>query len=113
MSEYMLLLRGGDTPEQDLSPAEMQAAIKQFSDWARQLEQEHCLIAAEKLSHSGHVLKKQASRVQIDGPFTETKETIGGFFIITADNYDHATTIAQQCPIFDEGGHIEIREIQR
>ncbi len=47
----------------------------------------------------------------MDGPYTETKEAIGGFFLIDAQNYDDAVEISRECPHFSYGGWVEVREI--
>ena len=45
-----------------------------------------------------------------DGPFAETKEQLGGFYLIEADDLDEAISIARQAPIYREGA-IEIRPL--
>jgi hypothetical protein len=46
-----------------------------------------------------------------DGPYSETKEWLGGFFLVEAPNYNAAVEIARQCPHLEYGGTIEVREI--
>ena len=46
----------------------------------------------------------------IDGPFPETKEIIGGYFVIEAVDYDEAVELAKSCPHIDFG-RIEIRQV--
>jgi hypothetical protein len=48
-----------------------------------------------------------------DGPFTETKDVIGGFYLISASGYDEASTIASSCPHALLGGRIEVREVEQ
>lgn len=52
---------------------------------------------------------KQGQRQVHDGPFADTKEQLGGFYIIEANNIEEALHWAQQCPVTAEGG-IEVRE---
>ena len=48
----------------------------------------------------------------MDGPYAETKEVVGGFMVIAADNYDEAVTVARECPgVMRPGTSLEIREI--
>jgi hypothetical protein len=47
----------------------------------------------------------------LDGPFSETKEIIGGYFAIQAEDYDEAVSLAGECPHLDYGGLIELREV--
>jgi hypothetical protein len=59
------------------------------------------------------VARRNGSSLSVtDGPFTESKEMIGGFFIIDADSYDDAVKKASDCPHLDYGA-IEIRQIQQ
>ena len=52
---------------------------------------------------------KQGQRVVHDGPFADTKEQLGGFYIIEAASIDEALHWAAQCPVSADGG-IEVRE---
>jgi hypothetical protein len=47
----------------------------------------------------------------MDGPFPETKETIGGYFIVEAADYMDAVEIAKGSPIYSFGGTMEVREV--
>ncbi len=46
-----------------------------------------------------------------DGPFAESKETIGGYFLLTVGSMDEAVAIAQQCPGLPYGIRVEVRPI--
>jgi hypothetical protein len=46
-----------------------------------------------------------------DGPYAEGKEIVGGYMAIKANDFKEATQIAQDCPIFDNNGAVEVREI--
>ncbi|MES2883419.1 MAG: YciI family protein [Pseudomonadota bacterium] len=52
---------------------------------------------------------KQGQRVVHDGPFADTKEQLGGFYIIEAESMEAALHWAKQCPVSSDGG-IEVRE---
>ena len=47
----------------------------------------------------------------VDGPYTEAKEIVGGYFLIEAVDYDEAVQICRSCPHLKYGGRIELREI--
>ena len=111
MSQYILLLRGGKSSA-DTNPEEIGGALESYRNWVNQLRQDNRLVDAAKLDNDGRRLLKKSGSIQVDGPFTETKETIGGFYIIEAESQDIATEIARNCPIFAEGGTVEIREVQ-
>ena len=109
MKKFMLLIRGEERFAA-LSPAEMQATVQAYSDWAKKLKAEGRIVDAEGLQGSGRVLTGQDG-VVTDGPFPETKEMVGGYYIYTADSLDHAVEIGRACPALTYGGSIEIRPI--
>lgn len=47
-----------------------------------------------------------------DGPFTETKELIAGFYVLEADDLDAAVAVAATNPILRDGGRIEVRSVE-
>lgn len=111
MSQFMLFIRNGEEPP-ELSPEEIQQTIQRFSNWARKLREQGKLIAAKKLKDSeGLLLQTRNGQIVVDGPFAETKETIGGYFIIEADNLDEAIEITKECPALSHGGRVELREV--
>lgn len=111
MSDYILLLRGGKSPSEGDSAEQRNKALQSYRDWAMKLQNENRLLDAAKLQSDGRRLLKKSGNIQIDGPFTETKETIGGFYIVSAESQGEIEKIARECPIFSEGGSVEIREI--
>ena len=57
-------------------------------------------------------VRVQGGKVLVtDGPFADTKEIFGGFYLFEADNLDHATAIAARIPAVRLGGSVEIRPI--
>jgi hypothetical protein len=112
MSQFILLLRGGDDePYQNYTDDELHAVLERYRQWARELSESNQLVDAFKLKDDSRMMSKKHGQIQVDGPFTETKESIGGYYIVKADSYDAAIEIAKNCPIYDKDGYIEIREI--
>jgi hypothetical protein len=105
--EYLLLSRGQWSPEK--SKTEIQAAIDSFYEWHAQL------VAAGKFK-AGHRLSiesKFVSRLGItDGPFTESKEVIGGYWFIIAGSLEEAAGLAAQNPCLACGLSYEIRPLE-
>jgi len=68
-------------------------------------------VASEKLGEEGgKFLQLQQGRLSIvDGPYSEAKEVVGGFFVFRAANYEEAIHLTRECP-FLEDGRIEIRQ---
>ena len=110
MAKYILLLRDNGTYK-GISAEEIQHVIARYGAWRKSLGDR--IASASKLRDTeGRVLKREGSKtVVMDGPYTETKEIVGGYFVIEADSYDHVIELSKDCPHFDFGT-IEIRELQ-
>lgn len=108
MATYMLLLKGGKFDH--YSPEEMQKIIERYIGWSMQLREQGAHRGGEELKPGGRVLRKEKNRVT-DGPFIETKESVGGFYLIEARDEQHAMEISRGCPHLDYEGEIELREI--
>lgn len=112
MPKYLLLLRGPTEPLKDLSPDEIQAIIQKYKAWTEKLKKAGHFVGAEKLSDDGRVLRRSGTRMASkDGPYIESKEVIGGFFIIEAKTYVQAVELVRDCPNL-EWGPVEVREIE-
>ncbi|MEM1203996.1 MAG: YciI family protein [Acidobacteriota bacterium] len=114
MPQFIFLLRDDATAMADISPDEMQAVIEKYAAWGRRLEAAGQLVASDKLrDDEGRVLRPGPGGVRvIDGPYSETKEVVGGYFTVIADDYDGAEAIARSCPHVELGGVLEIRRIE-
>jgi len=115
MPQYMLLLHENPAGFAAMSPDEMQRVIQKYSAWSGQLASQGKLVGGDKLRDEGgkHLRRnKGAARTSVvDGPYTEVKEIVGGYFKLAAADYDEAAELASQCPHL-EFGWIEIREIE-
>lgn len=112
MKEFMLLLSGEVQHDDSLSIEEKQAEMQKYLNWLNELQAKGIVKGGQPLGDNGRVLKNLKG-VITDGPFLETKEAIGGYFIITAENLDAATEIAKTCPHLLMGGTIEIRPLNQ
>ena len=113
MPNYLLLLHEDPSSFQDMSADDVQVIIKKYTAWRQQMAQAGKLTGGKKLTDgAGRVLRRLNGQPSIsDGPYTESKEVIGGLFEIVADNYDQAVEIALQCPHM-EFGTVEVREVE-
>ena len=113
MPDYMLLLRRPADPRPAPSREQAAAILEDYSGWMGRLRAEGRIKAGDKLTDdAGRVMSTRAGRVvATDGPFPESKELVGGFFVIAASSYDEACRIAESCPHFKDGGRIEVRQI--
>jgi len=115
MAQYIMLLHQGDFDFSGHSPEDMQAVVAKYGKWAQELGQAGKLIGGEKLAdNAGKVLRPNGGDVSVtDGPFSETKEMIGGYFVIEAESLNEAVEISKSCPHIDYDGPIELREIDK
>jgi hypothetical protein len=115
MPDFILLLHRPAGPPPTLPPDQMAAITKDYMGWSDRQRADGRLKAGEKLTFdAGRVLRSTGGRVMTtDGPFAESKELLGGFFLITARDYNEACDIAQGCPHFKYGGSIEVRQVDK
>lgn len=107
MSDYLFLYRGGDSTG---SVEDMQQVMQKWVSWLQDLKSKGVLKnSGEPLEPTGKVVRERT--IVMDGPFAESKDIVGGFSIVTADNLDQAAELAAGCPIFDVGGLVEVRPV--
>lgn len=113
MPSYMLLLYDSPTAAPDLSPEEMQRIIEKYQAWSGSLESRGRYVGGNKLRDGeGRVLRGGDGKPRVlDGPYSETKEVVGGVITIRADDYDEAVRLASDCPHLGFGGTIEVRRV--
>lgn len=107
MPQFVLMLRDTGFPA-DISPEEIQSIIERYGAWMEKVR-----ATGQKL-HDGEgrvVVRKDGGVSVTDGPYVESKEVIGGYFVVEADDYDAAARVVEDCPHLDFGS-IEIRRIE-
>ena len=109
-NEYLLLFRGTGW-HKNLSPEELQDVMARWSAWFERLSQQGKLKSGLPLQKEGKIVSGKHGRTVADGPFNESKEAIGGFFVLQVDDLDEAIRIAQECPGLDYGTKIEVRPV--
>lgn len=108
--KYMLLIYHD---EQTLSDAEREACYKESTELAHQLKSNGQYLAANPLqpaTTATSVRLRGGRRLVTDGPFAETYEQLGGYFLVEAGNLDEAINIAAQIPMARKGT-VEIRPV--
>ena len=110
MKEFLFLYRRDVNNIPKSSPEEMQKETKRWMDWMGGIAAQNKLVdRGNRLEHAGKVLKSIS--LITDGPYTELKETLGGYSIIKADSLEEAVGLAKGCPGLLFGGSVEVREI--
>lgn len=106
----MLIFRGTDW-HNGLSPEQMQQVASQWMAWFKRLTDEGKAVAGNPLERTGKVVSGKNGRVVADGPFAESKEAIGGYFLLKVATEDEAVAIARQCPGLPYGAKVEVRPV--
>ena len=105
----MLLFRGNDWTK-SLSPEEKQKVTDQWMAWFKRLTDQGKAIAGNPLEPEGKIVSGK-NRVVSDGPFAESKEAIGGYFLLHVANEGEAIEIAKHCPGLEHGVQVEVRPV--
>jgi hypothetical protein len=111
--KYMLILAGEEGGMEDASPEEMKAVMDRWAAYGQELVDAGAFIAGEGLQESATAttvrIADDGERLVTDGPFAETKEQVGGFYLIDCKNLDEAIEWARKVPLQDGG--IEVRPV--
>ena len=108
--KYMLLIYAD---EQVRSDAEREQCYQESAQFARELESKGQYIAASPLqpvATATSIRMRDGKPFVTDGPFAETREQLGGYFLIDAKNLDEAIDIAARIPA-GQKGTVEIRPV--
>ncbi|RRD52754.1 hypothetical protein EII12_04050 [Buchananella hordeovulneris] len=111
MPEYLLSMFDDESWHEQAGEEDWQAELQLHEAFAAAVEAVGCQITG------GAALQPQATATTVhrvggevtlsDGPFAETKECLGGFYLLQAPDLDTAVRLARQCP----AGHIEVRPV--
>ena len=113
MPQFALLLSAPDPRRDNLSPQEIQALIAKYVAWRESLIQRNIYRGSQKLvDGTGRRLRTQNGNVLVtEGPFSESQEVLGGFFVIEVPTYEDAVEVVRTCPHLVDGNLTEIRQL--
>jgi hypothetical protein len=107
MPKYLCLQRSLPGKRERPSPAQMEQMYADFNAW-REKFRKNLADLGGRLGGGRLVTPEGAA----DGPLVETKELIGGYMIVTANNLEEAIEVASACPgLVSPGSGVEVREI--
>jgi hypothetical protein len=114
MEKFMLIFHSGGTGNSNLtSPEAMQAHMGKWMAWVDRLRKEDIYVSGEPLVPGGKLVSGAGGKTVTDGPYTEGKEIVGGFFIVKAEDINQAAEIAKDCPDFEYGGTVQVRQVMK
>lgn len=115
MPKFMFVYRGGndhETCKDAMSPEEMQQVMQSWMTWINGgVEAGWMLDGGDALKPEGKVVTPEGTVT--DGPFAESKELVGGYSMVQAENLDAAVKLTKGCPMFAAGGTVEVRELMQ
>ena len=108
MPQFMLLLYDNPTDWQKVSPEEMQKALEKYYAWTRK----PFVVDSKRLAGDpGKVVRGSGGAPRTtDGPYSEAKEVLGGYYTIDAADYNEAVARSHDHPHLEYGGVLVIRQ---
>ncbi len=107
----MILVREDIAKVATLSEEQMQADIKEYTEWVESLSNQGKYLGGDPLEPEGRYITND--NIATDGPFIESKEVITGYILISAANMEEAISITKTCPVFRQGGLVELRPVMK
>ena len=111
MPQYMLLIY--DDPAKTPPPDEMQAEMPKWMAYGEELRTAGAMVAGDALhptTAATTVRERSGDRLVTDGPFAETKEQLGGYYLIDVPDLDQALAWAAKMPNIQRGS-VEVRPV--
>lgn len=109
-NQYLFLITGSPCQQGHLSPEQMQTHMTESTVWMNDLFQRGVISAAQPLMAERRYVAEENGAIS-DGVYAESKEAVGGYFIINADSMEEAVRIARGNPSLKFGTRIEVRRI--
>ena len=108
MKDYLLLIRGGEDRMENLSEEEKGAHMQRWGGFMEKLAKSGHLTGGLPLTADSRLLRKSGSTDEMVQ--NNAGETIGGYLLMKANDYDQAIELSKDCPVFEHNGNVEIRE---
>jgi hypothetical protein len=110
---YMFSLISEEGGWQDTSPEDMKVEMDRWEAFGREAVEAGVMVAGDALQESATAttlrIQHQAEPIVSDGPFAETKEQLGGYYVLDCRNLDEALAWARKIPL--SSGAIEVRPV--
>jgi hypothetical protein len=113
---YLMLIVGDENQWTRLSEAERKAIYEQWGAYDAFLREGKHVLGGDELEPTKlacRIRMNAAGKLDVrDGPFTETKEVVGGYLVLEAKDKEEAIRLASRCPGLDRHGHVELYPIR-
>jgi hypothetical protein len=113
MAKYMLLLGGADLDKRSGNAQLAPLMLDRYMKWLQSLRDSGQYVGSYKLQdQTGARLTVRGGEV-VEGPFIESKEAVGGVFVVEAASLNEATAIGRHCPVLDlQNGYVDVRAVE-
>ena len=111
--KYMLLIYGSEKDWAGLTPAQVQGRMSEYGEFTQSIQASGHMVGGDRLdsiSTATTVRVRDGKTVTTDGPYAETKEQLGGYYLIEAKDIDEAIGIAARLP-GSKYGAVEVRPV--
>lgn len=111
--KYLLLIYGEDSRWEKVSDAEREVILREYMQFTQDIVQSGHYLGGNELqsiSKATSVRVRDGKQLVSDGPFAETKEALGGYYLVEAKDLDEAIALAARIPSV-RWGTIEVRPI--
>jgi hypothetical protein len=112
--KYMLLIYAAETGWGDTPRDEIDAHMAEWFAYTDELEKSGKLISGDALQPTATATTVRGANRQttvVDGPFAETKEALGGYYLIDVEDLDEAIEWSRKMPVFAFEGAVEVRPL--
>jgi hypothetical protein len=112
--KYILLIYNNEKAWTELPQAEQHAIFGEYMGFTADLKKAGQYVGGEPLEPSTTATTVKLERgktIHVDGPFAETKEQLGGYYIVDCKNLDEAIAWAAKIPDVKHGGLCEVRPL--
>jgi hypothetical protein len=110
MSQYLILIYEAEAPYETATPEVFAEIMQEHVDFAAAVEERGVkLVGGEALQPTGTATSVRGGSEVTDGPFVETKEALGGYYLIDAPDLDAALAVGKLCPA--RFGGVEVRPV--
>jgi hypothetical protein len=112
--QYMLLIYGDEARREERSEQEQATALQRWFAYTDEVRDAGVMVSADALEPTAAATTVEIRKdgaITTDGPFAETKEQLGGYYLIDVDSLDEAIEWASKMPW--EGGKVEVRPIMQ